>query len=443
MNEVENAEKSSSKNKTVARISRIFQKKPKKKNMTSSLSSMSLSDLSSKPNTFQSSSSIASSSVSIHNEPIESRNLPSLPTHHSDSGKMKLSSPFISPLFFILKSLIGSIHSKLTRTMSMSSTTSIQQLISQQLSVLKELDSQKQLYKHENNKLSDQLTRTREKIEQRTKDKEGLEKNYQQHLKSIRSSDDDAQTIAQKLVRMKTTIQGLASELVPHAQEGLTGEKLSTLWLNLGQSIDQLGKPLPPERIQMLTEKFMMDVLVRNLNINLFPGLACDPQFLELSNWFDQFDDSHFFSTRLRQEISMIVVKNIHTTGSDIEQSWKKAVDSNWHYLYRGLQKAYPSYLSSKNNSASSLQYGNKLRVLVEDTIALGSAIKGQEVSITASDVREGLQPFDPNLMEDQDGQSEGTIAFCISPPFVIKIANRYEPLVKGRVLCFPTKIPL
>ncbi|KAI7888614.1 uncharacterized protein EV154DRAFT_517211 [Mucor mucedo] len=426
MNEVENAEKSSSKNKTVGRISRLFQKKPKKKNMTSSLSSMSLSDttLSSKPTTFQSSSSIASSSQSINNEPIETRNLPQLPTHHSDSG---------------------SIHSKLTRTMSMSSTTSIQQLISQQLSVLKDLDSQKQMYKHDNNKLSDQLTRTREKVQQRTKDLEAIQKNYQHHLRSIRSSDDDAQTIAQKLVKMKTTIRELASELVPFAEEGLTGEKLSTLWLNLGESIDRLGKPLAPERIQMLTEKFMMDVLVRNLNINLFPGLACDPQFLELSNWFDQFDDSHFFSTRLRQEISMIVVNNIHTTGSDIEQSWKKAVDSNWHYLYRGLQKAYPSYLSSKNNTENSacIQYSNKLRTLVEDTIALGSAIKGQEVSITASDVREGIQLFDPKLMEDQDGQLEGTIAFCISPPFVIKIANRYEPLVKGRVLCFPPKIPL
>lgn len=85
MNEVENPEKS--KNKTVGRISRLFQKKPKKK-MTSSLSSMSLSDpaLSKGATAFQSSSSIASSQNSIINEPIESRNLPKLPSHQSDSG---------------------------------------------------------------------------------------------------------------------------------------------------------------------------------------------------------------------------------------------------------------------------------------------------------------------------------------------------------------------
>lgn len=316
---------------------------------------------------------------------------------------------------------------------------SIQQLISQQLSVLKDLDSQKQMYKAEVTKLNDQLAKTQEKIQHRTHDMEALKKNYDLHLRSVRSSDDDPQSIGVKLVEMKKSINLLASELLPYAEPQLTSEKLSTLWLNFGQSIDQLGKPLPPERIQMLTEKFMMDVLVRNLNINLFPGLACDPQFLELSNWFEQNDTSLFFSTRLRQELSMIVVKNKDAIGSDIELSWKKVVDSNCHYLYRGLQKAYPSYLlSPKHTDSPSTEYSNKLRKLVQETIALGSAIKGQEVSITAVDVREGVQLFDPKLMEDEDGQLDGTIAFCISPPFVVKISNRYEPLVKGRVLCFP-----
>ncbi|KAG1487144.1 hypothetical protein G6F46_012934 [Rhizopus delemar] len=69
----------------------------------------------------------------------------------------------------------------------------------------------------------------------------------------------------------------------------------------------------------------------------------------------------------------------------------------------------------------------------------LGSAIRGQEVCITAMDVLEGIQQFDPSIMEDEDGQTEGTIALCVSPPFVVKLSDHYEPLVKGRVLCFPT----
>ncbi|KAI8095240.1 hypothetical protein BDF21DRAFT_457543 [Thamnidium elegans] len=414
--------------------------------MASSVSSMSLSDPAlSKQNTYQSSSSITSSqqSIAMLEGPKRTTSLEARSNHHSDTA---------------------SIQSKLTRTLSMSSNNSmtIQQLINQQRNVLKELDSQKQMYQTDVTKLSEHLAKTQSKIKQRTHDMDILKNNYKLHLRSVRSSDDDPKSIAVKLLELKKSIHVLACELLPHAEPQLTTEKLSTLWLNLGDSIDQLGRPLPPERIQMLTEKFMMDVLVQNLNINIFPGLACNPEFLELSNWFDQYDTSPFYSTRLRQELSMLVVNNKSNANSDIEQTWKKCVDRNWHHLYRGLQKAYPAYLLSSSaikhsNSSSSSnyssshdkessaavaaanEYGKKLRKLVEDTICLGSAIKGQEECITAVDVREGVQQFDSSLMEDEDGQTSGTIAFCISPPFVVKLSNRYEPLVKGRVLCFPS----
>ncbi|KAG2233222.1 hypothetical protein INT48_007642 [Thamnidium elegans] len=370
MNELETPEKS--KNKTVGRISRLFQKKPKKKSMASSVSSMSLSDPAlSKQNTYQSSSSITSSqqSIAMLEGPKRTTSLEARSNHHSDT----------------------------------------------------ELDSQKQMYQTDVTKLSEHLAKTQSKIKQRTHDMDILKNNYKLHLRSVRSSDDDPKSIAVKLLELKKSIHVLACELLPHAEPQLTTEKLSTLWLNLGDSIDQLGRPLPPERIQMLTEKFMMDVLVQNLNINIFPGLACNPEFLELSNWFDQYDTSPFYSTRLRQELSMLVVNNKSNANSDIEQTWKKCVDQ------------------SSAAVAAANEYGKKLRKLVEDTICLGSAIKGQEECITAVDVREGVQQFDSSLMEDEDGQTSGTIAFCISPPFVVKLSNRYEPLVKGRVLCFPS----
>ncbi|EPB81947.1 hypothetical protein HMPREF1544_11336 [Mucor circinelloides 1006PhL] len=323
----------------------------------------------------------------------------------------------------------------------------IQQMIQQQRQVLRDLDSQKQLYTKDVATLTEQLSKMQEKIKQRSHDMDLLQNNYQTHLRSVRSSDDTPDTIATKLYQLRQQIHSLASELLPHAEPLITTEKLSTLWLNLGTSIDQLGKPLPPERIQLLTEKFMMDVLVQNLNINVFPGLSCNNDFLVLQQWFDQNDTSTFFSTRLRQELSMMVVQNnANSSVGDIQQTWKKFVDRNWNHLYRGLQKAYPTYLVKKSDTtvneqamAVANEYGKKLRNLVEFTMHLGSAIKGQEVCITAVDVREGKQPFDGQLMDDEDGQTNGTIAFCISPPFVVKIANRYEPLLKGRVLCFPS----
>lgn len=137
----------------------------------------------------------------------------------------------------------------------------------------------------------------------------------------------------------------------------------------------------------------------------------------------------------------MIIVQQQNQ--GQVAATLKKCVDRNWHHLYRGLQKVYPTYLGKKdaataNDQEMTLAYSKKLHGLVEYTVRLGYAIKGQEACITAGDVREGQQRFDAQLMEDEDDQTEGVIAFCISPPFVVKNADRYEPLVKGRVLCFP-----
>ncbi|CEP17008.1 hypothetical protein [Parasitella parasitica] len=448
--ELNKDEKSQSKNKSVGgRISRLFQKKPKKKSsLAPSISSISLSEQQtlSKQSTYQSTSSIASSHQSIqYSQPMQ-------PPHQQPYIEALERNSSLESRSVQMNSDNASINSKLTRNVSIRSNRSIniQQMIQQQRQVLRDLEAQKQHYTKDVSALTEQLSKMQEKIKQRTHDMDLLQSNYQAHLRSVRSSDDTQQTIATKLQLLRQQIHSLASELLPQAEPHITTEKLSTLWLNLGASIDQLGKPLPPERIQMLTEKFMMDVLVQNLNINVFPGLSCNNDFLVLQQWFDQNDSSTFFSTRLRQELSMLVVQNNKEDGvGDIQQTWKKFVDRNWNHLYRGLQKAYPTYLVKKSDTAVSeeamavaSEYGKKLRNLVEFTMSLGSAIKGQEVCITAVDVREGKQSFDGQLMDDEDRQTKGIVAFCISPPFVVKISNRYEPLLKGRVLCLPTTAP-
>lgn len=96
MNELETPDKS--KNKTVGRISRLFQKKPKKKSMASSVSSMSLSDPAlSKQNTYQSSSSITSSqqSIAMSEGPKRTTSLEAHSNHHSDTGKIDYPPPFL------------------------------------------------------------------------------------------------------------------------------------------------------------------------------------------------------------------------------------------------------------------------------------------------------------------------------------------------------------
>ncbi|EIE90237.1 hypothetical protein RO3G_14948 [Rhizopus delemar RA 99-880] len=418
-----------SKNKSIGRISRLFQKKPKSKtSITSSISSLSISDpILSKQPSFQ---SISSAQLSIAEKPprnssLDSKNLPSLPAHQENDN-------------------VSVITIETETSLSLkSNSTDRQQHVEQHQTTLKELEAEKAYYKHENKRLEEQVSKMQAKVKKRTEELKTLEDNYQAHLRSLRCSDDDPKSIARQLIDLRGDIKRLAQELLPFAEPKTTTEKLSTLWLNLGETIGQLGNPhLSPERILLLTEKFMMDVLVQNLNTHHFPGLSCHAEFLEIQHWFEKYDASPFFATRLRQEVSLLIAKN-KMSEKEVEKGWKKSAERNWHHLYRGLQKSYPnSFLVSAEEEDQALlrtEYSQRLRQLVEKVMDLGSAIRGQEVCITAMDVKEGVQQFDPSIMEDEDGQTEGTIALCVSPPFVVKLSDHYEPLVKGRVLCFPT----
>ncbi|OBZ89973.1 hypothetical protein A0J61_01968 [Choanephora cucurbitarum] len=401
-------EKVHSKNKTVDRISRLFLKKKKSAGSSSSVSSLS------EPSIFLSQQATHASTISLASSQIECSPRASSSYQLGDEA---------------------SVHSKLTRTLSIKSAISTRQLIQQQRHLLEELDTQKSQFQSKISQLTEQCAKQHEKVKQRQSDMTVLENNYQAHLRSVRSSDDDPESIGKKILAILDRIRQLASQLVPYADPMVTTEKLSTLWLNLGPAIERLGKPLPPHRLQVLVEKFMMDVLVQNLNTNFFPGLTCNEAFVELQQWFDE-NDVHLFSTRLRQELAMVIVQQQTREGSDVQLSWQKAVDRHWHHLYRGLQKAFPAYLKKSEIDG---EYSQQLRQLVEDVVRLGSAMKGQELMMTAVDVREGIQPLDSQLMDDVDGQQSGIIAFCISPPFVVNVGHQYKPLVKGRVLCFPT----
>ncbi|KAI8975417.1 hypothetical protein BDF20DRAFT_878559 [Mycotypha africana] len=457
---------------TVGRISRLFQKKNKKP-LTTSASTLSLSPSTvelplSKQSTYQ--SFATGSQISFQqqytdqdgNSYLEPRQSVATDNNNINSTDSNISLDAVSIHSALNLTRNTSITSRLSSAVAARPTPpiDIKQKIQQQRQLLRDLEIQKRHYTHEAEKLKERLEKAQEKLKQRTHDMDILKNNYRMHLRSVRCSDDEPASIGQKLLILRQRIHDLASEILPYADPSLATEKLSTLWINLGPFIERLGKPLSPQRIQMLTEKFIMDVLVQNLNIHTFPGFSCNSQFAELQTWFDQYDPSSFFSTRLRQELSMVVVQQ-RDTAEDIHRVWKNCVERNWHHLYKGLQKVYPCFLtpptrastdsnstiitaqSNEGRRASTTmtadEYSRKLYDLVKYTMSLGSAIKGQEVPITAMDVREGEQLFDPNFMEDEDKRIDGVIAFCVSPPFVMKLDNnRYEPLLKGRVLCFP-----
>ncbi|KAI8366783.1 uncharacterized protein BYT42DRAFT_143145 [Radiomyces spectabilis] len=298
---------------------------------------------------------------------------------------------------------------------------------------LEGLEIERQQYKAESKALEDRLQKTKEKMQQREQARIQLEKNYNDHLRSMRATNDDLDSIADKLRQLKQQIANLADELMDRLDPVVATQALQTFWLNLQDPIQEMGSPLPLPRIRMLTEKFIMDVLVQNMNLNVFPGLQVADEYNQLQYFFEKHDPA--FSIRLRQEIALVVVaKNIR--GNDVHQSLYQAVQNNWKFLYGGLIKAYPSiYQYDKAETDVRKQYGAKVQMLVEHSMALGFAMKGQEVDIAAADTRERVQPFNPELMIDQDNRNSGIVQFCICPPFVV-YGSQIRALEKGRVLC-------
>ncbi|CAO3590934.1 unnamed protein product [Absidia cylindrospora] len=267
----------------------------------------------------------------------------------------------------------------------------------------------------------------------------------------------------------------LADRLLPHASSSPqhTSKVLAGFWLNLRPSIEPLC-PLSPKLIHLLTAKFIMDVLVQNFNLNEIAGCTCSDDYAQIALWFLDHDyqqqpvgvsvpslssssssvssstaaaaaaaqspqplsDAMIFSIRLRQHIASTVLSS-QQRRHDIKRQLRQVVREHWKYLYGGLAKAYPSIYEHDKivESDPRRHFGAHIQGLVEQAVALGFAIKGLEMDITATDIQEGTQALDMCLMDDLDGKTSGVIQFCISPPF--RLFNQYEPLVKGKVLCF------
>lgn len=301
---------------------------------------------------------------------------------------------------------------------------------------LESLEIDRQQYRMDNRALTERISQMRERLQQRQEDQKQLQKNYNEHLRSLRATDDDLTSIGKKLKWLKQLISELADDLLDNVDPVRATLALRGFWLNLGQSIERMGSPLPLNRIRMLTEKYMMDFLMQNMTPNVFPGLSVHKEYTQLELWLRSHD--RHMATRLRQEMALVILSD----KDDIRKSLQKAAQTHAHTLYNNLKNAYPyMHQYDKSETDPSKRYETKVRQLVDHSVELGFAMKGQEVDIVATVVEEGSQPYNPALMVEEDGLKSGIIEFCVCPPFVV-FDTACTILEKGRVLCSPASSP-
>lgn len=145
-----------------------------------------------------------------------------------------------------------------------------------------------------------------ERRQQRQQDCQQLQKSYDEHVRSLRATDDDLDTIAKKLRRLKQMISALAGDFVETADPVRTTSVLRGLWLYLREPIERMGSPLPLNRIRMLTEKYIMDYLMLHMAPNDFPGLSVVKDYAKLDYWLR--DTDHHIAIRLRQQLASCIV---------------------------------------------------------------------------------------------------------------------------------------
>ncbi|ORE01521.1 hypothetical protein BCV72DRAFT_72236 [Rhizopus microsporus var. microsporus] len=307
--------------------------------------------------------------------------------------------------------------------------------IKQKREIVKRLDEELYFLRHYNADLIEKEKAIQERMVQRKKDQQQLLINYNEHIRSRRATDDDPATIRTRLLELKAMIKDLSLDLASQCDPKVASAAIGSFWINLNEAIAKLGDPIPMKRIVMLTEKFLMDVLVQSMNYNTFPGLKISQPYTQLQFWFDRYDPA--FCTRLRQEVAKTVVAG-NTPNSDIQADITKFNKRMYNSLYSSLLKAYPFMdQHDSREQDSKKRYSTVINKMVELASYIGYAIRGQEVEIAAAAVGEGSEPLDLKTMNDEDNQTSGIIQFCVCPPFVV-YGSRIEVLEKARVLCSP-----
>ncbi|KAI8643715.1 hypothetical protein BD408DRAFT_146447 [Parasitella parasitica] len=306
--------------------------------------------------------------------------------------------------------------------------------LKQKKELARRLDEELYYLCHFNQELSEKEQKIQDRMLMRQKDQKQLLDNYNDHIRARRATEDDPSTIHNKLHELKAMIKSVSISLTKQCDCSTATKAMLSFWVNLHEAIQNMGDPLPVNRIQMLTEKFLMDVLVQNMNYSSFTGLKISQHYTQLQMWFEKYEPS--FCTRLRQDIAKVVVLSDKDATSDTHLEIQKLNERMFNSLYVSLLKAFPFIKQHDlQETDPSNQYSAKLRAMVDFASGIGHAMRGQEVDIAAAAVGEGSEMFDPKTMVDEDGQTAGIVNLCINPPF-IAYSNRIEVLEKARVLC-------
>ncbi|KAF9575358.1 hypothetical protein EC968_003409 [Mortierella alpina] len=270
---------------------------------------------------------------------------------------------------------------------------------------------------NEKQSVDDELNRTRgayhdlnrhfmdiqQKLAKRESDYEVMSKNYLEHVRLIRPTDDDHSTIMDRLTQLKASIE----HLIRKAQGGRSVNLQKDVAIEHLKAKGLLeGFPVPEDKLESFhLNLFMESVVMSTLVSHFFDKALCcvfdyNKGFKEIYDWM--FSRNEKMAVRFRQQLCVMVTQDPDTKVRQEEQVNTTAA---------ALSELLSSVYANTNELA-------KIRDLCNKAFELAIAMTGLESVISPVTIPLGT-PFDEdNMGTSLKSNPEGKVALVIFPAF-------------------------
>ncbi|GJJ68745.1 hypothetical protein EMPS_01091 [Entomortierella parvispora] len=251
--------------------------------------------------------------------------------------------------------------------------------------------------------LNGRFAELQQKLANRERDYEIMSKNYLEHVRTIRPTDDDHGTIMDKLTQLKASIE----HLIRKTQGG------RSVNLNKAAAIEYLkgaglleNFPIEEDRLEPYHLNLFMESVVMSTLIQAFFGkhLSCvfehNQSFKDIYEWMVARDDK--LAIRWRQHLCVLLAKDPKTKALQEE-----VVEKTAKALSDDLTKVY----TNANELAKS-------RDLCTKAFELSRAMSGMENVIYPQTVELGTQFDEETMAPSLKSNPEGKVALVVFPAF-------------------------
>lgn len=292
--------------------------------------------------------------------------------------------------------------------------------LQQELDQLNELVAQRmaeiQQEKARKEKLQADLVEVQKTSKEREVEYSAIEHSFFEHTRSIRATDDDLSTIRDSFKLLKYSIARLIMTLSKKADKARAADKFVKTWPHL-TILEIPTNEIESSLVNLLSEKLVHEHLVRSVfNVPVYPGLKVNEAYDALHHWLQAHSSQ--FSVRLRQQMAVVIAKS--NKESEIQLLAQKEKQRIAVAIYDDLAEIYHPFLRENDSTVEGEKsYLNKICDIVEKTLKLAIAIRGQDVEIATVPIEEGKAIFDEETMTEVKGRTSGIVRFSICPTFI------------------------